>query len=338
MANVYLACEASERDQPFARKDFERLLSYARADEIKRHSVSTDPESADIIAFIGSVKPNFSDITSSALYKKFKHKSVIYYSADKSVPILPGIYTCLEDSFGARSRKSLLAGYYLRVSENDSLDIEQDIAEANYLFSFIGNVKNHPVRKEICKLVSPRAYLKDSSMDAMQQSDGVTGVNKDRGITYRDVMANSKFVLCPRGIGVSSWRLFETMRAGRVPVIISDDWIAPLGPKWNEFAIHIKEKDVGSIPAVLQKNEHRALQLGALAREQWKYWYSKERVFTTVVDDLLVAKAGHNVEHRLSRVPTYIKYLHPFYLRYWILSPIKAYLGAWITKHFAQSR
>ncbi len=37
----------------------------------------------------------------------------------------------------------------------------------------------------------------------------------------------------PRGIGASSVRIFEAMRAGRAPVIISDDWIVPPVGDWG---------------------------------------------------------------------------------------------------------
>jgi Exostosin family len=46
--------------------------------------------------------------------------------------------------------------------------------------------------------------------------------------SLRDLMADSRFVLCPRGEGLSSIRLFETMAVGRIPVIIADDAKLPL--------------------------------------------------------------------------------------------------------------
>lgn len=334
MSNIFLACEASIEDHPFARRDYERLLQYSLTDEIKKHSVCNDPDLADVIAFIGSSKANFFDITSSALYKKNKNKSVIFYSGDRAIPILPGVYTCLKNSQDVRCRKSLLAGFYLRVTDNDSLDIDENINKAKYLFSFMGSAKNHPVRKQICALKSSRSYLRDSSVDARQQDDGINGENKDRGILYCGAMTDSKFILCPRGIGVSSWRLFETMRAGRVPVIISDDWIAPNGPRWNKFSIRIKENEVQTIPAVLEENEHRAVELGAIARKEWKYWYSKERVFTTVVDQLILAKTEFANENRITRMVPYIQYFDPFFFRHWILSPAKAYIKHGIIKRF----
>ena len=35
------------------------------------------------------------------------------------------------------------------------------------------------------------------------------------------MLRQSKFVICPRGVGTSSIRLFECLRAGRVPIIVA---------------------------------------------------------------------------------------------------------------------
>jgi len=254
------------------------------------------------------------------------------YSGDRAIPILPGVYTCLENKYYLSSRRSLQSGFYLRVTENESLDIDKGIDNAKHLFSFIGNARNHPVREKICSLSNERAFLRDSSVDARQQDDGIDDKNRERGVLYRDVMTESKFILCPRGIGVSSWRLFETMRAGRVPVIISDDWVPPIGPKWKLFSIIIREQEVHRIPSILKENEHKAAELGKMARKEWDYWYSKEHVFNTVVEQLLLAKDGLASESYLSYVLTYTQYLAPFYFRHWLLSPVKSIVKKRITR------
>ena len=333
MAKVFLACEASNKDHPYARRDYERLVKFAHTDKVKLHSVCLDPCEADVIAFIGSSKPNFSDIRSSLLYKTHKEKSLIFYSGDRSIPILPGVYTCLEKRKSVLCSKSLLAGFYLRVTENSSLDIDEDINNAKYLFSFVGNINNHPMRKKVYALSSHRSYLRDSSTDVSHQGNKIVGGSIIRTNKYNDIIANSKFVLCPRGIGVSSWRLFETMRAGRVPVIISDDWVAPKGPEWDLFTINIKENAVWSIPFVLAENEHLAEKFGAIARKEWETWYSEGRVFTTVVDLLIQTKKGYLAENHISRIGIYKQYFGPFFFRHWVLSPTKALVKRYIFQH-----
>ncbi|WCJ59684.1 exostosin family protein [Fontisphaera persica] len=50
---------------------------------------------------------------------------------------------------------------------------------------------------------------------------------------YLEIMGKSLFSLCPRGVGLSSIRLFESMEMGVAPVIIADDWLPCYGPKWD---------------------------------------------------------------------------------------------------------
>ena len=317
---------------PYARRDYERLIIYSKSDQLKKHCISNDPSQADLILFVGSSDPNFSDVRSSALYRMHKNKSFIFYSGDKSIPIIPGVYTCLAGVFANRRRTSALSGYYLRVTDNKSLDMDEQPLPSKFLYSFIGNANNHSSRKKICGLPTDRAYIRDSANDAVQQSDGVGENNKDRGNLYRSVLIESKFVLCPRGIGVSTWRLFETMRAGRVPVIISDQWILPDGPDWTAFAIFVNENEIDSIPELLRQHEHLSIELGRKARSEWEKYYSQERVFSTLIDQVVQAQEGYRKEHPILRFAAFISYLDPYFFQHWVLSPIKTRLKALLAR------
>src|SRR2546430_7005512 len=46
-------------------------------------------------------------------------------------------------------------------------------------------------------------------------------------------------------------------RSGRVPVIVSDDWVEPTGPNWDEFTIRVPEGAVADIPRLLESREDR---------------------------------------------------------------------------------
>lgn len=310
------------------------LVRLAACDDVGRHALTDDPEIADIVAFVGSSQADFSDIRRHRLYLAYRDKSLVCCFGDRAIPFLPGLYVCLEKHRVLFSRKSLRSGFYLRVAENESLDMDRSVEAARYLFSFVGSKRNHPVREKICSLSHERSFIRDTSDDVARQADGVGGGNHVRGLLYRDEIAESKFILCPRGIGVSSWRLFETMRAGRVPVIISDDWTPPVGPKWSLFSLTVRECDVHCIPAILEANEHKAAELGKMARDEWEHWYSKERAFNTVVEQLLLAKDGIPFEGFLAHALLFALYLDPFYFRHWFLSPLKASIKRRIVNPF----
>jgi hypothetical protein len=165
-------------------------------------------------------------------------------------------------------------GFYPRVFDNFVIEDESSFSQCEFLFSFIGRVNNAPaVRAGLMQLNHPRAYLRDSWSG---QSDG--------DALYASILAKSKFVLCPRGNGPSSWRLFETMRTGRVPVIISDEWHEPRGLDWSRFSIRVREADTGRIPALLERLEIHAEEMGCAAQQAWRRHFSLTGAFDWVGD------------------------------------------------------
>ena len=90
--------------------------------------------------------------------------------------------------------------------------------------------------------------------------------------------------LCPRGAGPSSYRLFETMQMGRVPVVLSDQWVPPDGPAWGEFLIRVPEHDVLRLPGLLREHEPDCEARGAAARHAWEAWLSPDRLFGRICE------------------------------------------------------
>ncbi|MBE7157880.1 MAG: exostosin family protein, partial [Rhodospirillales bacterium] len=93
----------------------------------------------------------------------------------------------------------------------------------------------------------------------------------------------SKFVLCPRGVGTSSIRLFETLAAGRVPVIISDQWVPALGPDWKKISLRLRESEIASIPRLLATAEEQYPQMARAAWEAHAKWFSQAVIFHRLV-------------------------------------------------------
>ncbi len=82
-------------------------------------------------------------------------------------------------------------------------------------------------------------------------------------------------------------RIFESMQLGIAPVIISDEWIFPKGPRWNEFSIVIKAKHVRNLVKIVQSYEKNYEQMGRLARKAFDEYFAKDVYFNYVVDNCL---------------------------------------------------
>ncbi|MGZ4986153.1 MAG: exostosin domain-containing protein, partial [Chthoniobacterales bacterium] len=132
---------------------------------------------------------------------------------------------------------------------------------------------------------------------------------------YAELTKASKFVLCPRGLGAATIRLFETMRMGRVPVILSDEWVPPEGPCWEKFSVRAPEKDFAQVPQLLEQFERAAVAMGQLARREWEEWFSPEVAFHRVVEYCLTIKERRRWPESLARWPVYLQLARPFHFR-----------------------
>jgi hypothetical protein len=147
---------------------------------------------------------------------------------------------------------------------------------------------------------------------AVQGSD----VRLQRQKYYCEMLLRSKFSLCPRGSGPSSIRLFESMQLGVAPVIISDVWRPPRGPRFHEFSITIKEKHVGELERIVRSYESSYREMGALARTAFKDYFSDEVYFNYVVGECMDIMERQRLPEKL----------------YWKLSPwiVRAQKAKWV--------
>ena len=107
------------------------------------------------------------------------------------------------------------------------------------------------------------------------------------------------------------------MAAGRAPVIISDDWVAPYGPDWDAFSIRVPEHDVATLDEKLSALRPKAKAMGALARAAYQRWFSVDHAMQTILDgcaEIQAARGGGREHwHRLLAL-SYFR--SPFYLRH----------------------
>ena len=210
-------------------------------------------------------------------------------------------------------------GYYLRVFDNVLTNSVNTEGERKYLYSFVGRKDNCPkVRGAILNLPSDMGFLADRS-----------NAQTDNDESYVDVMDSSQFVLCPRGIGPSTWRAYEAMSAGRVPVIISDEWYPPQGPDWDVFAVIIREDEIDSIPVILESLQHKSKIMGERARTAWQQHFSVESAFNWIGDTLTHIQKNRQDEQGGSIWPLAMKKAHfkhvlKEYIRFRLKKPLKS--------------
>jgi hypothetical protein len=101
------------------------------------------------------------------------------------------------------------------------------ITEAEYVFSFQGNA-TFPLRRRLSE-AAVATSLRHSFVATHKYFEKMVPYEQERlRDRTRELFANSKFVLCPRGAGLSSIRFFDAMASGRIPVLIADHTKLPL--------------------------------------------------------------------------------------------------------------
>jgi hypothetical protein len=157
-----------------------------------------------------------------------------------------------------------------------------DACDADLLWGFVGGITSGirgRLAKEFADKQEKGSFFRIQAGPWDQMFDR-TGV--DKKIEYADALRRCRFFLCPRGNGIGSVRLFETMQAGRVPVIISDQFVLPRGIDWGSCSIVIRERDIAYIPKILEGRAAEWRTLAANARAAWEANYSDASLLDSI--------------------------------------------------------
>ena len=110
------------------------------------------------------------------------------------------------------------------------------------------NVWNRETNKPVGftpKLIKAKTAIPPSIVDS---------IDKPTFDVYRYVMENSLFVLAIRGYGLSSYRLYEALSYGAIPVILSDPLVLPFSEKikWDEICVKVPESSLKDPNSLVQ--------------------------------------------------------------------------------------
>jgi hypothetical protein len=80
--------------------------------------------------------------------------------------------------------------------------------------------------------------------------------------------------------------LFETLKAGRVPVILSDGYVLPSGIDWNQCALVVREADAREIPSIIGSRMDDWTKMANRARQTWLDNFSDESILSYLARQL----------------------------------------------------
>ena len=112
------------------------------------------------------------------------------------------------------------------------------------------------------------------------------GLKQKVRLEYVRNMVESDYILCARGAGNFSYRLYETLSCGRIPIFIDTDCVLPydFAIEWKDYCVWVDESE---LPLVAEKvaQLHDNLtarefeELQCECRRLWEKWLSPQGFF-----------------------------------------------------------
>lgn len=132
----------------------------------------------------------------------------------------------------------------------------RNVVERPHFISFIGRVTTHTIRRDLPHVIAALNGLIDNDLSR----------NK-----YFKILASSVVTAAPRGFGGSSFRFFEAMAVGSIPVLISEIDTRPFPDfiNWDDMSFFVS--DASDIPDAVGQVSFERLQ-DMSRRAHWTYW------------------------------------------------------------------
>ena len=116
-----------------------------------------------------------------------------------------------------------------------------------YKASYIGR-ETHPIRKKMENQLSNTKGFSIVNLESMNAEFSDSEFNN-----FKEIVSSAYFSLCPRGYGPTSFRLYESISLGSIPVYISDDFLLPFKEliDWDKIALLIRPREIKQIDKII---------------------------------------------------------------------------------------
>ena len=316
------------RQEKWHRLEWEKMLSVMQQNGNGDSSLAESPDKADCI--IDTVS-NWHFAKGGRVFGPRRIEAsgasrFVWDSGDFPTGRDAGFYCSLPRQLYDRQRHRSLS-YPIRYNECVS---RFGLDEAKVLYGFCGGITSGLRGRMLTAL---RRSGRSDDMQLVIQNGPWNQMFDRSGVPakqqYAEVLRRSRFFLCPRGNGVGSIRLFETMQAARVPVIIADDYVVPPNINWQKCAVIIREREIHKIAEVILSRADDWPRLAENARHIWEQHFSEPALLGNLARNLreLMAKGAEETLEHQARVAAY-----------WLKRSTRIYLGkAWSSLHRKQS-
>jgi len=283
-----------------------------------RHQMVGSPDEADLILLCGSFSRAPHLLTRHPLYRSSPRKCAVYSGDDTYFALAPGVYTSPRRGLSTRIgrvRSHAFAASYGRHANQAVREASRSPdalrgRDKTLLFSFEGSATSR-LRRRLFALRFDQSVTRVEDTSRSYSHFDHEGDDRDAGqARYVDTMLRSRFALCPRGVGTGTLRLFESMSLGVAPVLLSDHYVLPRGPRWETFLVRLREHRVEHLEDDLRALTETAADRGLRARAEWEAWFAPEVLFDQLVD------AAHDTVRAAPAVESFCRRVQPLLVAY----------------------
>lgn len=154
----------------------------------------------------------------------------------------------------------------------------------NVSVGFCGD-SNRPIRKEALEeLKKSDIELNHEEVFSFFQNPSVD--KKQGRLKFLNNLQNNTFILCPRGCGNFSYRFYETMCYGRIPIFIDTDSVLPFEDliDYKKEIVFVDEKELNSLPDRIKEycKNNNLLEMQKRCREIWEKYLSPQGFINSI--------------------------------------------------------
>jgi hypothetical protein len=148
----------------------------------------------------------------------------------------------------------------------------------NVSVGFCGD-SNRPIRKEsLAELKKGDIPVNHEEVFSFYQNPSV---DKKKGREkFLNNLQNNIFILCPRGCGNFSYRFYETMCFGRIPIFINTDAVLPFENliDYKSLVVFVEEKELHLLPQKMKEycKNNDLMEKQEKCREIWETYLSPQ--------------------------------------------------------------
>ncbi len=145
-------------------------------------------------------------------------------------------------------KKDIFDGIHVLPFPHFPINGADPASNKDLLYSFIG-YDTHFTRKQLFSLpAQENTIIKQRLQWHFKGNQQLK--DEERG-EYQEVLSRSRYSLCPRGVGASTVRFWESLQAEAIPVLFDRDMYLPEGFDWTTCCIFLNDKDIINLHAIL---------------------------------------------------------------------------------------